>query len=61
MKKSLTIAILCAMQCACASYGTDETPLVSYAELSAEITIVRTPVDDTLTAAAFTDDFMATE
>lgn len=61
MKKSLTIAILCVMQCACASYSADEAPLVSYAELSAEITIVRTTVDDTLTAATFADDFMATE
>ena len=61
MKKSLAIAILSAMQYGCASYGADETPLLSYAELSAEITVVRTPVDETLAAAAYSDDFLATE
>ena len=61
MKKSLAIAILCAMQCGCASYGTDNTPLLTYEELGAEIKVVRTPVDDTLAAAMVTNDFMATE
>ncbi len=49
MKKSLIIIILCALQGACASYDHESVaaaPLLTYSELSAEISVTRTVVDD---------------
>ena len=52
--KSLPLLLSSVMLCACAGHPeptTNTTPLLTYAELSAEITVVRTPIDDTMLAA----------
>ena len=49
MKKLLIIVVLCGLQGACASYDYESVaaaPLLSFSELSAEISVTRTVIED---------------
>ena len=59
MMKTLTIILFSVFLGACATSPEPQrqTPLLSYAELSAEISVERSPIDD---PHAFVDDWEAT-
>ncbi|MEM7502639.1 MAG: hypothetical protein AAF417_11375 [Pseudomonadota bacterium] len=59
MMKTLTIIVFSVFLGACATSPDPrpQTPLLSYAELSAEISVERSPIDD---PHAFVDDWEAT-